>query len=104
LIDEEMKVFKGEEKYDFVKDIKGAYSNTLQKSRIEQIFETLPDHVFWDIKKPLVEYENPDFNPYNSWRDYPFETFFDSREFEEYRERQDRKRNIRDSVSTYRRY
>lgn len=68
------------------------------------IFETLPDHVFWDIKKPLQTIDPPRQNPYNPFRDYPYTDFFDSRSYEEYRERQDNKMNIRDAVSTYRRY
>jgi hypothetical protein len=52
-LDQELSVFKEGEKYDYIKDIKDAYKNSLAKSQTQRIFETIPDHVFWDIKKPL---------------------------------------------------
>ena len=51
VLNKELNVFK-EEKYDFVRDLKDAYSKSLKTTREERIFATLPDHVFWDIKTP----------------------------------------------------
>lgn len=39
-------------KYDFVRDLKDAYKGQLSKTIEYQIFKTIPDHAFWDIKKP----------------------------------------------------
>jgi hypothetical protein len=53
----------------------------------DKIFDTLPDHVFWDIKKPRnVDKEIP-VNPYNPFREYPFRDFFEFRDYEEYNDR-----------------
>jgi hypothetical protein len=43
-------------------------------------------------------------NPYNSFRKYHTSSFFDAREYEEYMDRRNKKNNLRDNVSTYRRY
>ena len=53
VLDKELAVFKDGEKYNYTKDLKEAYKNTLKSSLEERIFSTIPDHVFWDIKKPL---------------------------------------------------
>jgi hypothetical protein len=53
ILDKEFSVFKDGEKYDFVKDMQLGFKNSLSKSKAQRIFETLPDHVFWDIKKPI---------------------------------------------------
>jgi len=52
ILDKELAVFQQGEKYDFVKDLKEAYRNSLAQTKEDRIFATLPDHVFWDIKKP----------------------------------------------------
>jgi hypothetical protein len=43
-------------------------------------------------------------NPYNSFRQYHTSSFFDAREYEEYMDRRNKKQNLRDNISTYRRY
>ena len=43
-------------------------------------------------------------NPYNPFRKYPFASFFEHREYEEYMDRRKLKKNLKDSISTYRRY
>jgi hypothetical protein len=50
----ELSVFKTGEKYDYVTDMKRAYSESLAQTSASKIFDTLPDHVFWDIKKPIT--------------------------------------------------
>lgn len=49
----ELGVFKGGEKYDYVTDIRRQFDPSLTTSKIDKIFATIPEHVFWDIKKPL---------------------------------------------------
>lgn len=104
VLDKEFSVFKNGEKYDFVKDLKDAYSNSLERSAAEKIFDTIPDHAFWDIKTPVRNDPQRFMNPYNSFRKYHTSSFFDSREYEEYMDRRTVKNNLRDGVSTHRRY
>ena len=104
VLDKEFSVFRDGEKYDYIKDLKDAYKTGLAKSSAEKIFDTLPDHVFWDIKLPQVRDEQRFMNPYNSFRKYHVQSFFDAREYEHYMARRTKKQNIDDAVSTYRRY
>jgi len=99
-----MAIFKDDEEYEFIKDLKHAYKDSLAKSTAQKIFETIPDHVFWDIKQPLAKPEHKDVNPYNPFRRYPFQSFFELRDYEEYNERRTHKQNLRDAVSVYRKY
>lgn len=50
ILDKEFSVFQEGEKYDYVKDMKNAYSKALEKTAVDKILETIPDHAFWDIK------------------------------------------------------
>jgi hypothetical protein len=84
--------------------LKDAYSEGLAKPAAQKIFSTIPDHVFWDIKKPVNSDETKITNPYNPFRKYPFESFFDLRDYEEYMNRRVEKNNLRDNISLYRRY
>lgn len=52
IISDSLNTFKEGEKYDYVKDIKMAYGDSLKSTTEEKIFNTIPDYVFWDIKKP----------------------------------------------------
>jgi hypothetical protein len=104
ILDKEFSVFKNGEKYDFVKDIRDAFSGSLEKPAAEKILDTIPEHAFWDIKTPQRQDPQRFMNPYNSFRKYHVSSFFDSREYEEYMDRRNRKQNMRDSISTYRRY
>ena len=65
---------------------------------------TIPDHAFWDIKKPQVPEDKKLMNPYNQFRRYPFDSFFELRDYEEYNRRRDLKENLNDTVSLYRKY
>lgn len=103
-LDKELSVFKNGKKYDYVEDIHEAFSETLAKSEAQQIFDTIPDNVFWDIKTPQHDLDEIKLNPYNPFRKYPFESFFDFRAYDEYMNRRKLKNNLRDSISTYRRY
>lgn len=55
ILDQELSVFKDGEKYDYVKDLKDAFKEGLSKPAAEKIFDTIPEHVFWDIKVPQVK-------------------------------------------------
>jgi hypothetical protein len=66
--------------------------------------DTIPEHAFWDIKIPQVGDEKKFMNPYNPFRAYPFSSFFDYRQYEEYMDRKTLKNNLVDGLSTYRRY
>lgn len=39
-------------KYDFARDLKDAYKGSLATTTEQKIFNTIPSHVFWDIKTP----------------------------------------------------
>ena len=43
-------------------------------------------------------------NPYNPFREYHTQSFFDAREYEQYMENRTKKQNLVDGVSTRRRY
>ena len=81
-IDKELSVFKAGEKYDYVKDLRSAFAEGLSSTTADKILETIPAHVFWDIKKPMQSEENYYMNPYNPARKYPGESFFDIRKTE----------------------
>lgn len=104
ILDKEFSVFKKGEKYDYVRDLTDAFSKGLSKSTAEKIFDTIPEHVFWDIKVPQLRDPQRFMNPYNSFRKYPVASFFDHREYEEFHDRRIRKNNMTDGVSLYRRY
>ncbi len=104
ILDREFSVFKSGEKYDFVKDVRNAYAEGLKKTTAEKIFDTLPDHVFWDIKVPRLTEEERLHNSYNPFRKIHTSSFFDAREYEEYMDRRTRKHNLHDGMSNYRRY
>jgi len=52
VLTKEFGVFKEGEKYDYVKDLKNAYKDSLKTTAEQRILATIPDHVFWDIKTP----------------------------------------------------
>jgi hypothetical protein len=104
ILDKEFSVFKDGEKYEFVKDLKDAFKNGLEKTTNDKILDTIPEYVFWDIKTPTVRDPQRFMNPYNPFRQYHVSSFFDSREYEEFMDRRTRKTNQNDGVSTRRRY
>lgn len=67
-LDKELSIFKEGEKYDYVKDLQNAYQDGLKTPLAMKIFKTIPDHVFWDIKKPLHAELQVHLNPYNPAR------------------------------------
>lgn len=51
-LDKEFAVFLDTSKYDYIKDIKEGYRHGLNQSMESRMFATIPEHAFWDIKKP----------------------------------------------------
>lgn len=103
VINKELAVFP-DGKYDYVRDLKDAYSQSLKTTREEKIFANIPDHVFWDIKTPQQKEPILRTNRYNPARGREFENFFDMRNSEEYQIRQNRKENLNDSTSLFNKY
>jgi len=58
MIDKEISVFKQGEKYSYIKDMQDAFAPGQATSLEKKIFKTIPDHVFWDIKKPVKSEED----------------------------------------------
>mgnify|MGYP006875440797 CR=1 FL=1 len=104
ILTKELGVFSEGEKYSYVKDLKDAYRNSLKTTSEEKILSTIPDHVFWDIKKPLQKKAIMPKNRYNTFRGREYDNFFEMRDSEEYLDRMKKKDNRNDSISIYRRY
>lgn len=51
-LNKELGVFGKGEKYSYVKDLKEAYQDSLRVPLEQRIFDTIPAHFFWDIKRP----------------------------------------------------
>ena len=92
------------EEYSAAKDMQEAYYKSLSTSLIDQIYQTIPEHAFWDIKAPLTKFTPAKINKYNSARPPTSYTFFDYRNNEEWMDRFKKKRNLRDSISLFRTY
>jgi hypothetical protein len=102
LLDRELSVFKQNKAYSYVQDLKDAFPG--DKPEAARIFDTIPHHVFWDVKVPQIHQPKKAKNPYNPARVYPFTSFFEFRDYEEYNDRRELKHNLRDDISLYRRY
>lgn len=75
VIAKELGIFK-EDDYNFAKDLKHAYHRSLKTTTEQKIFDSIPDHYFWDIKasqftKPYIRK-----NRYNPYRGREHESFF----------------------------
>lgn len=84
VLDKEFGIFAKGESYNYVKDIKEAYKDSLKTTTEDKIFNTLPEHVFWDIKKPLVKPDLIMKNRYNPFRGREYGSFFEMRDSEKY--------------------
>lgn len=104
VLDEELAVFKKGEKYNFVKDIKDAYRDSLKAPLEQRIFSTIPDHAFWDIKKPLHDGMHKRENRYNPFRGREYRNFFEMRDAEDYLDLHHHQANINNSISTHKPY
>lgn len=83
-LDSELGVFVNGEKYSFVKDLKEAYKDSLKTTSEQKMFNQIPDHYFWDIKKPLKPNPGVRLNRYNPFRGREYRDFFEMRDAEEY--------------------
>lgn len=103
IVAKELGVFdKG--KYNFAHDLKSAYHRSLKTNTETKILEKIPDHFFWDIKAPQLAKPIMRKNRYNPFRGREFDNFFEIRASEEYMNRNNKKENIDNSTSLYRRY
>ena len=87
-----------------LKDLKEAYADSLRKTSDQAIFESIPSHFFWDIKKPLQKAPFVRENRYNPFRGAEYDSFFEARDAEAYMDRMSQKHNKDPSVSLHRRY
>lgn len=92
----ELGVFKDDEKYDFVTDLRRQFDTSLATSRQDKIFQTIPAHYFWDIKKPLDQETKQTIrqNDINPTRQTSTSDFFDLRATEEWRVNRETKRDL----------
>ena len=100
----ELAIFDEGEEYSYSKDMKHAYQYSMKTNTETKIFDTLPEHIFWDIKTPQRPNPHIRLNRYNPFRGREFENFFELRKSEEYLDGQKNKRNLNDSVTHYRKY
>lgn len=103
-LDRELSVFKDGAKYDYVTDIADAYKAGLAKPLASKIFDTIPDHVFWDIKRPINAEKRLPMNPYNPARRVANDSFFEFRVQESWMKERREKRLIAPAVSKHRNY
>jgi len=85
-------------------DLKEAYKHTLKKSLEDKIFDSIPDHYFWDIKRPQVAPTVRIHNRYNSFRGQEFNNFFEMRNYEDWVDENKLRRNENLTISYYKRY
>ncbi len=100
----EFNTFQEGEKYDYVTDLRRTFDESVSTSTAAKIFKKIPKHVFYDIKKPQTGTDKEYYlNPYNTARKYPYETFFDMRNHEEWLHNRETQRNIKENCSKFNR-
>ncbi len=99
----ELDTFKPGEKYDYATDLRRTFDESLSEPLESKILKRMPAHVFWDIKTPRNSKQDLYLNPYNTARKYPFETFFDMRNHEDWLKSRVEQRNINTSISRHNR-
>ena len=104
-MENEFMAFLKGEKYDYVKDIRVAYSEDLATPLSAKIISTLPDHVFYDIKAPK-ESERETFhdNPWNPARRNPNINFFEMRKYDQYLQERSEMKKLNAGISHHRNY
>ena len=103
-LDRELSVFKNGEQYDYVKDLQDAYQDHLKKPLAFKILDSIPEHFFWDIKKPLNAETEMALNRYNPARKMANDDFFDFRSQDEWMKERAEKKLLKPSVSLFRNY
>lgn len=106
ILGEELGVFKYDEEYNFTTDLRRNFDSSLAESKQQKIFKTIPDHVFWDIKKPLKKFLDTvvKTNEINPTREHYARDFFDLRANEEWLRNRQNKRDLNQSLSMFRQY
>ena len=104
MLNKEFLTFDQNEPYNFTKDLKKAFFHSLRTDTEEKIFEKIPDHYFWDIKRPQVPYYEVRQGQFNPFRGRPYKNFFEMREADQYFHEQEAHRNLNNNVSSHRRY
>ena len=84
----ELNAFRDGEEYTFTKDLKEAYKKSLAEPLERQILRTIPDHFFWDIKKPNQPKIYMEKNRYNPFRGKEFNNYFELVNWENYNKQQ----------------
>ena len=98
----ELNTFQEGEKYDYATDLRRTFDEGVSTTTASKIFKKIPSHAFWDIKKPLHGTDQEYYlNPYNPARKYPFESFFDMRQHEQWLKDKEEKRNINCNISRH---
>ena len=98
----EFNTFAEGEKYDYSTDLRRTFDDAVATPLSAKILKKMPNHIFWDIKKPLVSAEKEMFmNPYNPARKYPFQSFFDMRRHEDWIESKEQMRNLKTDISQH---
>ena len=103
ILSREFNTFQEGEKYDYATDLRRTFDEGVSTSTASKIFKKIPAHVFWDIKKPQGTEQDFYINPYNPARKYPYQSFFDMRNHEEWLKDKEENRNLRNNVSKYNR-
>ena len=101
ILSRELDTFKAGEKYDYTTDLRRTFDESLSESLESKILKRMPAHVFYDIKAPKDKKETYYMNPFNPARKYPYETFFDMRNHEDWLKSRSEQRNLRNNVSRY---
>lgn len=93
--------FKEGEEYSAIKDMQDAFKNANRKSLADQIFETIPDHSFLDVKTPLKKYESDSINIFNPSKQKSAYTFYEFRNNWQYLQDMERHPNMKNSISSW---
>ena len=82
ILNKELAAIKDNGEYSAVADMRNAFDRGSKTSTFMKMLRTVPEHAFWDIKKPLTREENCHMNTYNPSRQVPFSSFFDARAYD----------------------
>jgi hypothetical protein len=82
------------------------FADSLEESKFDKIFKTIPSHVFWDIKRPMLQHMSTPvrLNHINPTRQHYVTDFFSARQNEEWRHQRKQKRDFYNSLSQFQRY
>ena len=87
-----------------MKDYRNAFDEGVKTTTVRKIMDTLPDHVFWDVKTPKNSAEKYYINPYNPARSYQGSSFFDIRSNDQWMHDRHTNTKLNASISRFRQY